>query len=76
MKSIKKKGNQIYDSEKVLEICLSYNLDLEEQKKINAMTHEGRVIWLLDIKHFKFDTPKKDADDLEAYYRARERNLR
>jgi len=65
---------KIHNVEDVLKFCLSYNLGLEEQKKINEMTHEERVVFLIDVKHIKFK-PKKDADDLEGYYRARIRSL-
>jgi len=68
------KSPKIYESEGVLELCLSYDKNPEFQKKINEMSHEQRVIFLMDEKHIKFE-PKKEADDLEGFYRARARKV-
>jgi len=54
--------------EDCLEMCLSLSEDEGFQKRIKDVSHEERVVFLLD-NGFEFDLPEEESEELEKQYR-------
>lgn len=57
-----------------LEMCLGFSQDKEFTKKIKAVSHEERVVFLLD-NGFTFDLEENEAKELEKMYRAKAKKI-